>query len=417
MNKAQKLAEWTKLSVDDFERIYEAVQRPDAFSRNVIIALSGESVILGACQQAEQHDFLNALANGVANRGRRMNRPAEDTEEILNAVTSFGVLQAMTDQQRGFMSRDILYLLIENADSCVILYEKEGEYTFMQLGTGFLLTQDLVLTAAHVALETEETDGELVWSSRLRPSPAFKFIANPRDREARDVWRYPANERPLVSFAKLHATPPNVLRIDMRPPANDSLDFALIRLSQTVQHVAPINLKENAVPEMHTPCWVFGYPGGDQLAMDVNSVADMNDQAGRWQHVANVDNGMSGGCCMNHLGEVVGLHECTLTRFDDGEEKIFNRGIRLTAIRAVQKANGKDPLLEKRQNPGLEFQDERLVKQLYRVGLDMSPDAAADAWRLAFETATGLDATGPLPAFHPWFPRESLENWVLETEE
>ncbi|MEX0306441.1 MAG: serine protease [Ruegeria sp.] len=417
MSKAEKLAEWTRLSVEDFERIYEAVQHPDAFSWNVIIALSGEKVILGACQQAEQYDFLTALAKGVANRERRLNRPTEDIEEILNEVASFGVLQAMTDQQRGFMNRDILYPLIENTDSCMIVYEKAGEHTLTQVGTGFLLTRDLVLTAAHVALATEEIDGEPQWSSRLRPSLAFKFIASPRDPEARDVWRYPASERPLVSFAKPHATPPNVLNVDMKPPANDNLDFALIRLSQTVQHVEPIKLKEDAVPELNKPCWVFGYPGGNQLVMDVNNVANMNDQAGRWQHLASAARGMSGGCCMNHLGEVVGLHEGTIKKFEGGEEKIFNRGIRLTAIRAAQKANGKDPLKEKLQSPGLEFRDDRMVRQLYRVGLDLSPDAAAGAWRTAFESAVGSDATGPLPAFHPWFPRESLENWVLAAED
>ena len=115
--------------------------------------------------------------------------------------------------------------------------------------------------------------------------------------------------------------------------------------------------------------------------MDVDLVTDINEESGRWLHRANTAGGMSGACCVNHMGQVAGLHEGTVQVVTGGAPTRVNRGVSIIAIRRAQARGGRDLLKLGTSAQGLEFQDPALVKEFYRAGKRLGGEAHAARWR------------------------------------
>jgi len=414
VSKAAKLASWTRLSIEEFAATFRyAVPWGQEITWEFVVGIGDETPVLTACELAEEKDFLRQLALGVAKVERDHGRLPSEISQMLQDVASFGFLQGMTDQQKGFMSPEILLPLHENSKACVRIFRGRDEATRRPIGTGFLVRHDQVLTAAHVALEFVETaDGTKKWSDNVWPDLSFEFQPSSRDPDAKAVIGFPDGTNPLLSFAKPHADPPKELKIDLAPPANDNLDFAFIQLAHPIQHLSPVDLEAAANGVSEKPCWVFGYPPGDQLVMDVDKIKKIDVDAGRYHHVANTAAGMSGGCCMNHLGRPLGVHEGTYEAFEGGERQVVNRGVMIHSIRAAQRAMGKDPLKLETSVNALEFMDDLMVADMYKAGLTHHPADLAATWHRHVEDTLDTDPDGSLPPFHPWFHRKQLEKWI-----
>lgn len=411
--RAEKLAAWSKLPDGDIGNCYINVRLPQAPVWEVVVATAPAAALkLAACKAAQDGGFLDQLANSIANWEQRMGRPADDIVTMLDDICHSGFMQGMTDQQRGFMRADILLPLVQARDACAIVF-RTGPASEQQLGTAFLVRPDMVLTAAHVVMDISD-DGRQ-WKSELKSGLAFRFRARPNQPQQNLVEVKPASNAALVSFALPYGEPPNHLSRSLDAVAAEYLDYALIRLEQRVNHLSPVNVADHATVKQGRPCWAFGYPGGNALMMDVDVVTEVNADSGRWLHCANSAEGMSGGCCVNHEGEVVGLHEGTLEIARSGVRIRRNRGISIGAIRNVQRRGGKDPLAQAASAPGLEFEDAALVDGWYRAGQLLAGDAGAGAWRASVRAALGgLDPedTAALPEFHPWFARGEVEKWI-----
>ncbi len=416
-NKAALLSAWTHLSDVQFGACYIAVRPAGSLEWELIVALGGTKPKLKACEEAEQAGFLDNLVREVANREQHEGRPIAEIAAILDTVRGYGLMQGMTDQQKGFMSAEILMPLLQARDACAIVARMQPLYE--QLGTAFLVRPDLVLTAAHVVMKIEDGNGKRNWSPELSEGLTFRFKARPNQPSHHLIEVRPAAVKPLVSCALPHGSPPNLLDQALDARAGALLDFALIRLAQRVEHVRPVDIVETASVRKGKTCWAFGFPGGTGLMMDVDIVTEIHEGSGRWLHRANAAAGMSGGCCVNHEGQIAGLHEGTLDIPVNGTSTRRNRGISIAAIRRAQLGDGRDPLKSQASAPGLEFQDAALVDEWYEAGKRLGGDALAAQWRDAVTLALGKidpESGAPMPPFHPWFARPDVEKWIDAAE-
>lgn len=411
-SKAEFLANWTSLTDSRLVDCYVSVRPHGKGRAKQVLELDPVGIKLKLCQEAEQAGFLEALALAVANWEDLAQRPPEDILAMMTTVCGdYGVLQGITDQQKGFMNARILLPLVNVSLASAIVYANEPNRK--QIGTAFLVKPDLVLTAAHVAMQIVEAQNGSYWTDTLRPNLEFEFPPRINDQGGASMVVRPASAKPL-RYALPHAVPPDKLDLSGAPQAATNLDYALIRLAQRVDHVDPVEINDSASVTVGRSCWAFGYPKGTALMMDVDLVAHVDTEAGRWRHRANTDAGMSGGCCVNDEGEVAGIHEGTLQLPVEGKQKRFNRGISIAAIRNHQRQNGTDPFNERSKTEGLEFGDADTVRELYQSVLELAPEAKREPWRAQVVAALGQDpdTPGTLPSFHPWFRRDAVELWI-----
>lgn len=429
--RAAKLAAWTSLKAGEFEDCYfyaDNSARAPAWAvleANVSAndpAADAQALIGAACSHAEQEGFLGRLAENVARvESSKHHRDDFEIAELFNEIGDGGIMQAMTAPARSLMDTAIFGALQNAADACATVLEGDD-----LRGTAFLVSPDMVLTAAHVVLAQErDGDGHQVWVGRLRPNLSFAF-AQPRGSPDSRRMRIPAaGETPVVS-AFPHGKPPNVLDPSLEgddPPAR--LDFALVRLSRQVHHLPWLDIREPLDPQEGRHCFVMGFPAGEGLKFDADAVTVIHKQSGRFLHRANTAPGMSGGCCVGPEGTVIALHEGALPRLganrkpltDEKGETIYdNRAICLTKVRALQRELVPDPLDASGKAPGISFSDPQLVEDLYRTGLRLAGAELQGHWRGTFQAMYGL--VGPLgvdqamPDFHPWFRRKPFEEWI-----
>lgn len=425
---ARKLAAWTTLSAERFGDAYSSVSdRSSAKPWQVLAAnLANEepgadeaALIRAACQEAEAHGFLEALAQVVAKiESGRDGREAAEVGALLQTVAGTGIMQGMTNKAKGLMNAEIFGPLHESSRACAIVFAGT-----QQVGTAFLVGPDLVMTAAHVVLQHDPKTKR--WLDTLRPNLTFSFAPVPTDPARRRVV-VPAAPTPTpVAHALPHGPPPNRLKRSLKPPAGDCLDFALVRLARQVEHVPRVQIAPPGEASLNRACFVLGYPEGTELKFDADVVTEIDTPSGRLLHLANTEAGMSGGCCIGPEGTIVALHEGTLPVFnaagqeerdEEGGRKLNNRGVSLAAIRAKQCAGGADPLLAKPKSQGLEFSDPALVETFYKSGLRFAGPTLEASWRSLMQALLGLpEPPGDgiaFPAFHPWLRRPDVEAWI-----
>ena len=406
------LAEWTKLSADDFKTCYKATYpRGTARSWEELVAAAGAAVIRAACLEAAGTGFLDRLADVVGKWEADAGRDAAEIAKMLTLTSGGGIMQAIINQAKGFLTPESLLAVYNAYDACAMVIGPQGPR-----GTAFLVRPDMVLTAAHVVLDCEGEDAARTWSERMLDDLLFSF--KPRDGGPKNdrVKVRAAARGALVASSKPWGQWPNILNLSLAAPPEPTLDYALIRLAQRVEHVKPVPVDPPAGVEAKRRCWTTGYPGGNAGVVDIDVVVNANAGGGRWLHQANAIQGMSGACCINDLGKLAGIHEGAVTLIQNGAPVTFNRGIGIGAIRDHQKsAAGRDPMLSRIVVQGVEFEDAEMVGELYRAGQRLADAAFAGNWDAAVRAVLGgadpvLAAT--LPAFHPWFTRDRFEDWI-----
>ena len=430
LSDAVRLAAWTRLQPGQFALPYTTLlgafpnaARWGKLEADLLAAnpgADGAALILAACQEAEGHGFLARLALAIVKCEADLNgRSAEEGGQLLDTLQVGGEMQAITDAARGLMGWRVIPGMLRAAQACAIVL-RDGQ----QIGTAFLVRPDLVLTAAHVVLETgKDAKGRPVWREQLRSGLSFSFRAKPGDPEQKRD-EVPAAANGLVAVAVPHGVPPRQLNGSLQQPADTALDFALVRLSRQVTHVVEVDVDTPLDPKQGRLCFVFGFTGGDDLQWDTQTVDKVDPLSGRLLHRANTTPGMSGGCYVGHEGTVVALHEGSIEVLADRPEpgargggKLFdNRGVCLSAIRAMQKKGGSDPLDSRPKSPGVELADPALVRAMYRAGLQLVGPERAEGWSALVQAMLGLVAPAgdgvAFPAFHPWFSRKEVETWI-----
>lgn len=415
VNRAEFLAGWIRLSLDSFKACYGIViPSGEAKSWPELVLDPSGNVIAAACAEAAKKEFIDRLGLAIAKLEGEDGRAANEIVDMLTKVSGTGQMQAILEQGRGLSDSTVLLAAAAAADACAIVTIDEGQSRTPR-GTAFLVRPDMVLTAAHVVLDCDETAGEKTWADRLLPGLSFSFKAHGNRSSADRVDVPPAVKNPLASSSKPYGTTDGVLSVDLAPPATPTLDYALIRLARRVEHIKPVTIEPPGSVKKEKLCWAFGFPGGNALKFDVNDVTDDKPGGDRWLHIANTYGGMSGGCCINHLGEFAGIHEGAIAQMVGGKSQQRNRGISIAAIRRAQCANGSDPMESRVVVPGLEFDDREMVSELCKAGKRLASPAFAGQWQqntAAVFAGADPEQAGSLPGFHPWFPRRDFEDWI-----
>lgn len=426
---ARHLADWTRLSADQFGAAYsltaprEAERRWPVIQTEVVTAktargrpVTDRDIILQACIEAQRFGFIAELARGVANLEMdTLQRDPIEAARLLKGAAGSGVMQGLTTRARGLMDASIFRSLDSASQACARVLVNG-----MPKGTAFLVGPDLVLTAAHVVFKDNGADE---WRSELLDHLTFEFLPPPDSGNSARIAIPPAAVNPLVDSSLPYGWPPDRLNEELCPNAASQLDYAFIRLDRRVSDVVPVDIHQPDAVQQERTCFVIGFESGTGLAFDADMVVKRDDPSARWLHLANTVPGMSGGCCIGPDGKVVGLHEGSVPIRDEHDQVVLgrggevlnnNRGIALTAIREGQKARGKDVLEPAPIIPG--FEDRVMVEQLYRDGLRLAGNDMAQRWRDLVQQLMGLDrspAEGPVfPSYHPWLPRSSLEQWI-----
>ncbi|MFC0220559.1 trypsin-like serine peptidase [Pseudochelatococcus lubricantis] len=406
------LAGWTKLPLDDFKACYKSTYpRDSARSWEELVAGGGASMIRAACLEAASFGFLDRLADVIGKWEADAGRDAAEIATMLPLTSGGGIMQAIINRATGFLDPKSLLAVYHAYDACAMVVGPQGFR-----GTAFLVRPDMVLTAAHVVLDCAVKDDARTWADHIFEDLIFSFRPRDGTSTTNRVQVRAAAKDAMVAFSKPWGQWPNLLNLSLASPPEPTLDYALIRLAQRVEHVKPVVVDPPAGVEAQRRCWTTGYPGGNAGVVDIDVVVNANAGGGRWLHKANAVQGMSGACCINDLGKLAGIHEGCVNLPVGGKNEPFNRGISIAAIRNHQKSPpGRDPMLSRVVVQGIEFEDAEMVGELYRAGQRLADPAFAANWDSAVRAVLGgadPSLTASLPAFHPWFSRDRFEDWI-----
>jgi len=155
-------------------------------------------------------------------------------------------------------------------------------------GTGFLITNNLVLTNYHVLKDSIDEDLE---------ANAQNLVLH---------FGYYTGEGSTQLFA-LDAHDPVVAQSSV-----DQLDFALLRVNQailTAHDLGPV-VPSRALPSKGSGLHILQHPQGGtmKLGLSSNGVTGVYEDRGLIQYVTRASNGSSGAPCFNDKWEVVAIH-------------------------------------------------------------------------------------------------------------
>jgi hypothetical protein len=214
-----------------------------------------------------------------------------------------------------------------------------------QVGTGFLVASDLVLTNHHVV------------------APLLEGAVSPRDvrlrfdfKRGRDGFSVPEGRvYPLASNWRVGESPPDPVDSEAEPksglPDPDHLDYALLRTDGAPGKEvvgerprgfvaiprSPVSLKSG------TPLVILQHPKGEpmKMALDPQALLKVNGNETRVYYRTNTMKGSSGSPCFNLRWELLALHHGT----DPQTRATYNEGIPISTLRAHLEKTGLLPLL------------------------------------------------------------------------
>lgn len=197
------------------------------------------------------------------------------------------------------------------------------------LGTGGLVAPSLVVTANHVVEAFISTQG-----SESQPIAEFDFDGtgkNTRRCEFAANW------------------------LECGSPSGH-LDYALVRLkdSPAEDRVAGIERQSLAIktdgPAVGELVVIFQHPQGAPLIFSPGKITMLGGRPGGLAYSSDAERGSSGGPCVNHRGELVGLHLGA-----EPDAGVANRGVSMAAI-MLDVANKKPRLLVEIKEPPKQVQ-------------------------------------------------------------
>jgi hypothetical protein len=419
MSKATILADWTKLPLETIRLFYIGAAVAEAKDWKTLestvqsggdAAAMEKDLIAKAFDEAERRNFIKELAINISRVERGLGRKDPEIAALMSQMVD-GSMQLLTNPRAGLMELALLPALTDIGKASA--YVESGNKL---LGTAFLIAPDLVLTSAHVVLQHQ--GGSFL--SSLKPDLKFTFM--PALSSTRPVVRAARGTEP-VAAALPHGSPPDSLDPTLGSSAGQLLDFAIVRLSSSVEHVSWIDITQPASAQKGVRCFVIGYPGEKSVWFDVDLVKDVNETAARVMHMTNTAAGMSGSCCVGPNGPVA-LHEGGFFKIgadgrvvvDEAGRRIVenNRAISLRSIRAALGAMKSDPLVARPRASGGGIHNPALVVAWHRTGLRLAGPALEQVWNTSVSQTPGVsvEAIGAKEGYHPWFKRADLETWI-----
>jgi hypothetical protein len=208
------------------------------------------------------------------------------------------------------------------------------------LGTGFLVGPDLVLTNWHVV-------------ERAASSAGFGSVSCLFDYMSTAEGARPDGTRiALHHDALVDSSPYSRAELTDRPddplPADDELDYALLRLDRAIGSEAAdggsrgwlVLSGDAAVPRPGDPLMILQHPDGAplKLALDTQAILAVNANGTRIRYATNTDPGSSGSPCFTLDWDLVALHHFGDPAWRDPR---FNQGVPVGKIRHLLDGRGR----------------------------------------------------------------------------
>ncbi len=188
-------------------------------------------------------------------------------------------------------------------------------------GTGWLVGSDLLLTNWHVIEQALPIHG--FWNAKEIVC-RFDYAATSKGTSA-------GIEVSLADDWCIDASPPSPFELGIgdEGPTNQTLDYALIRLSKSIGNDQTITTgetrgwvkisKEQPLPPQHSIIFVIQHPAGLPIKLAVGDLTGKSDDTFRIFHSANTEPGASGSIILNAKLEPIALHHAG--------DLLYNRGI------------------------------------------------------------------------------------------
>jgi V8-like Glu-specific endopeptidase len=278
---------------------------------------------------------LLVFSGSVANE-----RPLAGGTPNVSAVAEF---EAIVNPQRR---------MIDPADLRKILVDYPSRICRIEIGggggTGFLVGPDLVLTNHHVM--------EPVLSQRARAQDVIcRFDYRKKDDGApigQGLECRLANADWCLSYSRSSLWD---LRLDGPGPADNELDYCLLRLAGRVGEASLGGSGDTTAPargwltmnpyqsvgEKGQQLFVLGHPQGKVLKLSIGDHLGSNGAGTRFRYDANTEPGSSGSPVFNAHLELIGMHNSGWTGASAlAADHKANQGIPISNIAALLKASG-----------------------------------------------------------------------------
>jgi hypothetical protein len=210
-------------------------------------------------------------------------------------------------------------------------------------GTGFLLSPSAILTNYHVM---EDVIKQNISARDVLLRFDYKRLADGTTLNAGTIYRL-ADRNWLIDYSKY--SPMDVMINAPDTPQLDELDYALLRVEgepgsepvgggQADSGAAVRNWIKIPVDPYefrpNTPLYIMQHPEGSplQLALDTNSVIEINPNRTRVRYRTNTEGGSSGSPCFDKDWELVALHHSGDPNFAALHKPQYNEGIPITTI-------------------------------------------------------------------------------------
>jgi len=212
-------------------------------------------------------------------------------------------------------------------------------------GTGFLVSEDLVMTNWHVVqcvVAVEDND-----ISYRGPRAAASAVACRFDyKELASGVKNMGSVFPLANTWRVALSPNSPSN---REPKEKELDYAIIRLMKPAGSLTIgekpsgdprgwINLADAPLSPAfrpHSPLFIIQHPQGDplKLALDTDAIQGVNANRTRVRYSTNSEPGSSGSPCFDQNWNLVALHHAGDPNFAPNHRPEYNEGIPIETIK------------------------------------------------------------------------------------
>ncbi|OBV41152.1 trypsin-like serine peptidase [Janthinobacterium psychrotolerans] len=360
-----------------------------------------------ACEEAikfaRTHDLTARLAHRIAIAA---GPEARQRIHAFGGTGAIAIAEGVFDPRNGLTDTTVLLGLCEvNRAICLVLNGKKA------VGTGMLVENALVLSAAHVFEDQGYVDDGSK-DAELSALLTFQFYGpdGVQTHTARlaNSWKV-AYGRSCIKQSVDGAIPAN---------AASALDYILVRLETAVPaNIPPLKLANlGRIPEpplsteeLSRRYYIMGYPGGRDAKFAIGTVVAIHNQAARLLHECDTAPGMSGSPLLDDSARIIALHEGRIETRAGG--LLHNRA---TMLRSISTAIEQARLLTK---PAPAYiKSPALRRQWTEYGLSAEHSAMRTHWRRTL-AAAGVSDRGEITAvpadnFYPIFHFADLDEWL-----
>jgi endonuclease G, mitochondrial len=184
----------------------------------------------------------------------------------------------------GFLAKAIQ----QSASVCKVEVQSQGNF-----GTGFLISQRLLLTNYHILKINEDSDIDTNANSTVLHFGCF--TSNPGTETQGQTFRL-SRERPIL-----------------KQSPKDQLDYVLLQVDENIMQaneVRPVSWNFQQKLSRRMSLNILQHPEGSvmKLSMNCNAVTGIYEDSNRIQYVSRTTDGSSGSPCFDDNWNVVALH-------------------------------------------------------------------------------------------------------------